>query len=285
MLNSVESVVLNCFSLGRDVPNSDSKWASSASQQLTNECYEIFRDLATENCRHDNDTSNNYLNPSSILHQFSRMLCTVLKKSVSNRDCPIVWKTIPSRRNAYLGHYALVIVENTTYPMITEEYDEDINDHVKKKRKLTFNHLFKLDLGPCTRGKYYKMNIDIFLTHVLIYKYYGSLCDENYKIDRFRTIMKKMKEFKTLEISAWYRDLELPKRAKNSLKSKNGSKKELIAQLCASFNLSSNITEQEINTIYMEGHDPYDQIRDILGKEINTELVHFIKNAEFHNHA
>ena len=150
---------------------------NSASQQLANECYEFSRDSSGKNCMIDSNdcASSKWLNPGTISYEFQRMLSKVLMESASGDDAPIEWKTIPSRKNAHFGQYAKVDI-NTQEFSINSETSEAINNRIiASNKKSIFNKVFKMKLGPSSDGKFYDMNFNLFLIHVLMKETFGNV--------------------------------------------------------------------------------------------------------------
>lgn len=274
-MKNINALALNCFSIGSQcVIDQNNQWENSASQRLAEEAYEIFEQLSQKNCSIESNecSSVNWLKPDTISYEFQRMLAKVLMESASPQDMPIVWKTIPSRRNKFFGEYAIVNIDTQVFPLNTETVDDDTCSRNAIEVKRNLNKVFKLKFGPSNESKYYEMSFTLFLLHILMKDTFGSMNHNVYTQDNLRVALKG-DLCTSLGVSHWYPSLEVIKSAKLHL-SNPLDKIDALKKYFEAYNTNVETTKDELIMVFdtqgIEG------VCSVLKEGINSDLVDFI---------
>ena len=278
-MQRIDLLAKNCFSIGsKSVIEQTNQWENSASQQLAEEAYKIFEQLSQKNCSIESNecVSVKWLKPDTISYEFQRMLAKVLMESASPQDMPIVWKTIPSRRNKFLGEYAAVKIDTQVFPLITETIDEDSCSLNAIEAKKNFNKVFKLKFGPSNESKFYEMSFTLFLLHMIMKDTFGNMNPTIYTQDNLRVALKEHL-CTSLGVTHWYPSLEVIKTAKLHL-SNSLDKIDAINKYFEAYNTKMETTKDELITVF--DSQGIEGVCSVLKKGINRDLVDFISEFD-----
>lgn len=282
-MENIDLLALNCFSIGSQcVIDQKTQWENSASQQLAEEAYKLFEQLSQKNCSIESNESLSveWLKPDTISYEFQRMLAKVLMESASPQDMPIVWKTIPSRRNKFFGEYATVKIDTQVFPLITETIDDDSCSSNAAEAKRNFNQVFKLKFGPSSESKFYEMSFTLFLLHILMKDTFGNMNKQIYTQDNLRVALKGHL-CTSLDVSNWYPNLEVIKTAKLHL-SNPPDKIDAIQKYIEEYKTNVETTKDELIMVF--DSQGIEGVCSVLKKGINSDLIDFICEFDCNAH-
>ena len=204
------------------------------------------------------------------------MMALHVKKKFTNEKC-IVWKTTAWRRTSHLGQYCTVQINNSGFPLLEEAKTCNIDGVTDKEEDAVWMKFIREKLSmnftsDCQTGdKCYKMNLNIYLVHVLFFKKLGHFALREYNIASMRNIMKS-EYFIENRLGTIVRQDNLVKTAIKSLK--NEEKESFFATKCQNYNFQSTMSRIEVQNVYES--KGYNGLLCVLEKELNYDIISFL---------
>ena len=284
----------NCFFLTNPLTN-DTQWLQSASRNLAIRCKAELKLMAKHYSPRNNDSddvaneegplnSRYIFSESNIDDLFEVMMTESLIDSAVNGESEnaIVWKTNHSRQNRKIGQYCMVDCNAMDYRCSREIHvDQNIlmNEIRMKKEFIASNLRMKI------ANKYSQytltMNLDVFLTHILIYRESGRLFSlKNYTVNRMQRAMDS-DYYNDNALSTLITQVGLVRTAKKSLigtkdsaRANIGGKKKRMIEIMTQYNF--NLTNDSLNPDRIYALQGYDGILNMFKKGLNLRMVNFV---------
>ena len=281
----------------------DNVWCKSVSRRLAIRCLNELKALAENLTYQNNDTDddtnveeNIYARTTFSKHNvdelFKVMMTDTLLANTGNDPSEhiIVWKTTPSRRNRLLGKYCSVNCNTREFQLNGESNEDAITCmlHRKQYKKEFIQSNLKMKITNIHSYSAIYMNLDLFLTHVLIYKESGN----NFSLEHYnQNIMQQVMEseyFSQNQLHALITDKSLVKTAKKSLGgggAKRGvhvdTKKKTMIEILLNYDFNSNLENMDLDEFFFL--NGYEGLLNLLLTGLDTRVIHFItKNLEIY---
>ena len=170
-------------------------------------------------CNDSLDTK--WLNTSTIDHEFTRMLSETLIKSSDEMEQPIVWKTILSQKNRYLGEYVVAKVDTHTFPILSQSslsHQKIVYKPTHSKKDSFFQKHFGMGFDGISGfpSMNQTISLNLLMVHILLFKTNNTFDPSSYTARNFRKILDSPC-YKSLKLHLWYPNIsELIKSAKKN---------------------------------------------------------------------
>ena len=285
----------NCFYLN-NTATSDTQWLKSVSRNLAIRCKDELKLMAkyyTSRNTDSDDVANveGTLNPryifseSNIDELFDVMMVESLIASAGNKESEeiIVWKTTHSRKNRKIGKYCIVDCNDMDYRCSREiNVDDDILIREIRAKKNFIASRLKMKIPNKYSSYTLTMNLDVFLTHLLIYKESA----ETFSLDNYTTnIMQRAMDSDYFNDNALSTLIFNPLLVKTAKKSLTGNKDSIVENIKGKekrmFEIMSNydfdLTDASYNLDDLYESKGYDGILKIFQRGLNRTIVNHIK--------
>lgn len=291
----------NCFYLN-NAATTDPQWLKSVSRNLAIRCKDelylmakqySLRNTDSDDVANEEGTLNSryIFSESNIDELFEVMMVESLIASAGNKESEqiIVWKTTHSRKNRSIGKYCIVDCNAMDYRCSREiNVDDDIlMSEIRAKKNFIASNL-RMKISNKYSQYTVKMNLDVFLTHLLIYKESASSFSlDNYTTNKMIHAMES-DYFNDNALSTLITSQTLVKTAKKSLRGTKGStvanidgKMKRMIEIMSEYNF--HLTDDaDLNDVYAS--KGYDGLLNIFEKGLNLRLVNFVgKKIETYN--
>ena len=191
---------------------------------------------------------------------------------------PIVWKTIMSQKNKYLGQYVTVKVELQTAPSISlSTMNSVMPESGIAIRNYFFQKHLSLELGPLLNGSSFSISLHLFLIHVLFFTKFDGLDIRQYTSPNITQIFQD-EICVTLSLNHWYttQSKDIVKSAKKTLL--NEERKKIIEQHCAVYDTKLTISRTAVKECYI--NHGYDGLLSLCRDGINKDIVEYISQLK-----
>lgn len=240
-----DKLIKNCFNPEKSAANSG--WESSSSRMLYLWCKEKIELLINKLTTGESKFIDGDISPDQIMNEFDRLLSISVCINIYQ---PIVWRTTRSRKNSVFGQFMTVNIKKGQLPPRVLPLSNTSRNTTSLSlrsgvtpKKVTDTFFTKLSQNFGKGNIAFKMNLRSFLIHVIIYKTFGNLSDDNYVIEKMNEGLEGI-VFQSLGLQSWFKnDKSVANAYKNTKKQKNALKlnqQQVLMSYCENYTINSD---------------------------------------------